>query len=123
MRVHRLEDVPGEAVPVLVDHDWQATSDDDALIVSRVDGVSSVEEIACEAGARLSSVRALIFQLTWLGAVELHERMEIDDDEIVEIVDPPPLVADALPLTRRRPPPTEAPLVSAVLAALGRLGQ
>lgn len=122
MRIDRVEDIPNEAVPVLVDHEWQANSDD-AQIVARIDGASSVEEIACEAGARLSSVRLLVFQLTWLGAVELHECTEIDDEQIVEVTEQPrPAFADALPLTRRRPA-NDSLLLSAMLAtALGQLG-
>jgi hypothetical protein len=131
MRVQRSADVPIEAVPVLVDRDWKPSTDDEAQIVARVDGLTTVEEIACEVGARLSCVRALIYQLAWLGAVELHEWMDVEDDQIVEeIPNPPPLVAEPMPLTRRRKPapevrmlPNESPLVSAVLAELARLTQ
>ncbi len=131
MRVQRSEDVPIEAVPVLVDTDWKPSTDDEAQIVARVDGLTTVEEIACEVGARLSSVRALIYQLAWLGAVELHEWMDVEDEQIIEeIPNPPPLVAEPMPLTRRRQRapdmrrlPNESPLVSAVLAELARLSQ
>lgn len=127
MRVDGCEDVTSETVPVLVVESWRPSSVSHAEILSMLDGVSSVEEIAREAGARLSSVRALISRLAKLGAVELVEWADDEDIELIEeaVESTTRAVARAC-ANRRTPAPTfvrlsdESPLVEAVLAHISR---
>jgi len=127
---HR-DSISNDAVPVLVAAGTLPISAVEAAIVAQFDGLRTVTDVALAAGASLSSVRALILQLAFYGAVVLDEWMQVDDldilDERCATLPPEPVEPEAILLKRRRKAPKvlrvadDSPLIAAVLAALAAL--
>lgn len=117
-------------VPVVVRGEALPISEAEAEIVARFDGLRTLAEVARECRASITSVRSLILQLAFLGAVELDELTDVDELDCFEIrrsSRTTVLPEEPILLTRRkRAPawvrlPNDSPLVTAVLQALAVL--
>lgn len=122
-------------VPVVVRGEALPISEAEAEIVARFDGLRTLAEVARECRTSITSVRSLILQLAFLGAVQLDELTEVDELDCFSLEETGErrssrttvLPEEPILLTRRkRAPgfvrlPNDSPLVAAVLSALSAL--
>ena len=110
VRFHDAQSIPGDAVPSVVTF-IPALTEAEREIVSRIDGLRSIDEISSASGDE-SSVRSLVFELLWHREAVIEDVITVDELDMFDIIEdePAPFVL------RRRRRNSNSPLVRAIVA-------